>query len=266
MNSTTQFKRERNEHLNDRPMVIVHESFGRKRAEGVYNVELDAESAIKKTGYLPDDLTKACSRAMHYASYRMNRAKSKADRRYWRDRYYGYRDQIILGNQKLIFRAIEKFSYLKNYSEDMMGECYLVMIHAVAAFNPWLGIRFSTYAFTCLMRALARLSRKLISTDQKTAPLNFDLESDVTFEEEAMSEPANAQWNRIAHYLTSDDDVLSEREKTVLRKRFSFDGRANTLKEVGQQLGLSKERVRQIQVGAMGKIREVIGVQSTNPQ
>ena len=42
----------------------------------------------------------------------------------------------------------------------MASECQIVLIKAVAAFNPWLGIRFSTYAFTCLMRSLSRLSQR----------------------------------------------------------------------------------------------------------
>jgi RNA polymerase primary sigma factor len=54
--------------------------------------------------------------------------------------------------------------------------------------------------------------------------------------------------------LPSDD--LCERERVVLRARFGLDGREQTLREVGGHLHLSAERVRQIEEGALEKLRE----------
>lgn len=62
--------------------------------------------------------------------------------------------------------------------------------------------------------------------------------------------------NRIAHLL----DALDDREQKVLRLRFGLDGtRARTLEEIGSALHLSRERSRQIQQVALGKLRAHAG-------
>jgi RNA polymerase primary sigma factor len=48
---------------------------------------------------------------------------------------------------------------------------------------------------------------------------------------------------------------LSERERTVLRSHFGLDGRERTLRELGDRLGISGERVRQIEYEALDKLR-----------
>jgi len=54
-------------------------------------------------------------------------------------------------------------------------------------------------------------------------------------------------------------DRLDEREQTILRYRFGLDGGSEkTLEEVGQHFGVTRERIRQIQNGAMVKLRRWI--------
>jgi len=48
---------------------------------------------------------------------------------------------------------------------------------------------------------------------------------------------------------------LRPREEKIIRLRFGLDGRNYTLKEVGQELGVSKERIRQIEDKALRKLK-----------
>ncbi len=55
-------------------------------------------------------------------------------------------------------------------------------------------------------------------------------------------------------------DTMDEREATVLRMRFGLkDNEPRTLKEIGETLGLTRERVRQIETEALAKLAESLG-------
>ncbi len=55
--------------------------------------------------------------------------------------------------------------------------------------------------------------------------------------------------------------VLAPREQFILRRRFGIDGEPDglTLREIGEQLNLSRERVRQLEAVALAKLRAVLG-------
>jgi len=56
--------------------------------------------------------------------------------------------------------------------------------------------------------------------------------------------------------------LLDEREHTVIALRFGLDGsEPKTLEEIGQQLGITKERVRQLNVRIMKQLRDIAGEQ-----
>ncbi|MFH0980144.1 MAG: sigma-70 family RNA polymerase sigma factor [Planctomycetota bacterium] len=56
-------------------------------------------------------------------------------------------------------------------------------------------------------------------------------------------------------------DQIDEREAIILRMRFGLDdGEAMTLKDIGKRIGLTRERVRQIEMGALRKLNELISL------
>ncbi|MFZ4599390.1 MAG: sigma-70 family RNA polymerase sigma factor, partial [Terrimicrobiaceae bacterium] len=55
-------------------------------------------------------------------------------------------------------------------------------------------------------------------------------------------------------------DVLDERERRIIDSRFGLDGKKpKTLEEVGVKFGVTRERIRQLQNIALGKLRKALG-------
>lgn len=67
------------------------------------------------------------------------------------------------------------------------------------------------------------------------------------------------QNNELSHSLEHWLELLPERQREVLMRRFGLAGfEAATLEDVGEQIGLTRERVRQIQVDALKRLREIL--------
>ena len=60
--------------------------------------------------------------------------------------------------------------------------------------------------------------------------------------------------------------VLSDREQLILRLRYGLSGEEeHTLEQIGQSLGLSRERVRQLEARALKKLRDTMPAQRLHP-
>jgi RNA polymerase primary sigma factor len=53
-------------------------------------------------------------------------------------------------------------------------------------------------------------------------------------------------------------DVLDDRERAVIRAHYGLGEQAQTLSEIGAGLGLTAERARQIEAGALNKLRQTL--------
>ncbi|MFO0865597.1 MAG: sigma-70 family RNA polymerase sigma factor [Gemmataceae bacterium] len=239
---------------------VIHPDFANREVTAAWN-ELWLEQADENefgASHMPDDVTRDTAKRMHYAAYRASKARTLEESDRWRRRYYTCRDRVVLGNRKLVFGAVRKKLMETQSADDVVGDCYIVMIRAVAAYNPWLGIRFSTYAYTCLMRALSRMAHRTIS-DKLARHLSLDYIGEAEPMHLEEDESPTMQFGALEEYLDESHPLLSIREKTVLRRRFRFDDeRRATLERVGQELGISKERVRQVQTIAIEKLRTVL--------
>lgn len=204
-------------------------------------------------GEAPDEM--ALFTALHAAAYRAGKARTAATRTEWRDRWSLIREHLVKSNLGLVHLMIKRYRSSGLDEDDLLSDGMYGLARAVEKFNPWRGYRFSTYACNVIARALMRRAKTTSGHHRR-----FPVLHDVSFEKAAP--PADAETElrveRLKHALSRNLGDLTDLESTVLSHRFPGQGPRLTYRQIGEGVGLSKERVRQIQNVALSKLREVL--------
>jgi RNA polymerase sigma factor (sigma-70 family) len=177
----------------------------------------------------------------------------------WYRKALQYREQIAETNLALVLAMAKRTRMSEVDFADLVSEGNMALLRSVDKFDCGRGFKFSTYACRAILKAFSRQGMKLSKYRQRF-PTDFDpaLEKSNhletvrrTHEEECADE--------VKHIVLNNEADLSEVEQTVIHHRFGIgtDGEKPplTLEQVGQIIGVTKERVRQIQNKALEKVR-----------
>jgi RNA polymerase sigma factor (sigma-70 family) len=180
---------------------------------------------------------------------------------FWHRRFEHFREYLVRTNLALVL-AMAKRTRLGDVDfAEIVSEGNMALIRAVDKFNVDRGFKFSTYACRAILKAFSRTALKS-SRHRTRFPVEFEPEmekSDWTDRRrDAVEEDCIDELKAIVDRNLAD---LSQVEETVIRRRFNWKQEEETpltLEEVGQIIGVTKERVRQIQNKALAKIRTVM--------
>jgi len=198
--------------------------------------------------------------AVHTCAYRAvgqpsGRRVSRSERAKWLRRRRVICSYIVEHNLGLVYLCVSRFRFAQVERDELRSEGLLAMVRAVDWFNPWMGVRFSTYAYNAITRGLVRLNQRA-GRHRRLFPVSYDVPIPPA---ERDSRWAELYADRLQQAMKTNLGELSEREFAILAHRFPSGEKPRlTLKQVGDACGLSKERVRQIQNRALRKLRDVL--------
>jgi RNA polymerase sigma factor (sigma-70 family) len=188
----------------------------------------------------------------------------------WHRRFEHFREYLVRTNLALVL-AMAKRTRLGDVDfAEIVSEGNMALIRAVDKFNVERGFKFSTYACRAILKAFSRTAMKH-SRHRTRFPVEFDPDMEksdwVDKKRDVVEEDCIDELKQIVDRNLAE---LSDTEQTVLRRRFNWEQTEEqplTLEEVGQIIGVTKERVRQIQNKALAKIRKLMeeGVLRTKP-
>ena len=207
-------------------------------------------------------------RKMNYLKYKADRFRAKLDlnrpKRALMDRIERFydeavatRNQIIRANLRLVVSIAKRHVRATQNFFELVSDGNLSLMRAVDKFDYGRGNKFSTYASWAIMKNFARSI-----PDELRRRERFPLDESNLFNvaEQDRAEPAEqeAVQGRREAQVERMLKRLDDREQRIIIRRFGLRHGQEplTLKEVGAELGVTKERIRQIEARALDKLRQ----------
>lgn len=178
----------------------------------------------------------------------------------WSRRARSVRDFIVECNAPLVLAMIRRMRPSHVEFDELLSEGNFALLRAVDKFDCSRGFRFSTYACRAILKSFARAAQK--SNRYHTRfPVQYEPELERSDDlERRHDDVIEGCVQTIQEILTDNRAELTRQEQLVVAARFQLSNgqappKAQTLEQVGNMIGVTKERVRQIQNRALSKLR-----------
>ncbi len=204
----------------------------------------------------------------NYARYRLNQlievqrkhfSPSRAKQMLaWYGRILKLRAGLVDANLALVLAMAKRTKIAGVEFVELVSEGNLTLLRAIEKFDVSRGFKFSTYACRAILKGFNRMFA-IVGRHYQRFPSGLDTKQiernvDGDFPREWWLEDALEELGNI---LGENNSVLSEIEMRIVIARFGIgtQEKGKTIRQVVDMVGLSRERIRTIQIEAVGKIR-----------
>lgn len=187
--------------------------------------------------------------------------------------------KLVESNLRFVVSIANQYKNSFDY-EDLISEGNAGLVHAAEKFDPESGTRFLTYAVwwirAYIQKAIRETStgvkfpankyKEMMKDKWKIASLNSQVKNEEGDETDLLNLLQDERFGNVndevwkmesSSLLTQMIGKLKERDRTVLIKRYGLDGNEPlSLGQIGEQMGYSKERIRQIENKALLDLKE----------
>ena len=174
----------------------------------------------------------------------------------WYDQAVQLKQMIVQCNLRLVVSIAKRHMKATDDFFTLVSDGNMSLIRAAEKFNYALGNKFSTYASWAIMKNFARtIPNEFKHRDRFRTSLDemFAFQSDGKTNRRKLECDDLLRKSEVTEMLRNLDD----REQQIIIRRFGLDPQREpqTLQQVGVEMGVTKERVRQIQAKALKKLR-----------
>lgn len=197
---------------------------------------------------------------------------SKETRRFlvWYQIYKECRNTIFVANLGLVFTILKRKLHFhkKKYEDETISEMNKALLNAVDKFDVSRGFKFSTYAWRAIQNRGQWYASKQFNRKEYAVDLDINL-FDALVGQFNVDETKSDYLKHVRSLLYGENlhiTQLNKKERLVLAYRFGFVLNSNfknphkgaTLQDIGEELKLTKERVRQLEASGLRKLREYL--------
>lgn len=172
------------------------------------------------------------------------------------------KNHIVQANLRLVVSIAKRHmpGRLAKGLFEWVSDGNIALMRAVEKFDYGRGFRFSTYGSWAIMRAFAKSVPGEVRRAERFRTGHDEIIAST--EDCRAAEPAiDTADDEIRSTVADGLAALDQRERTIIERHFGLGGaeQTSTLDEISREIGLSKERVRQIERSALAKLRGAIG-------
>lgn len=183
----------------------------------------------------------------------------------WGHRVLDARSTIVRVNLPLVLAMAKRTRLTRIDFNELISEGNMALLRSVEKFDCGRGFKFSTYSCRAILKSFSRVAMRA-SRYRSYFPTEYD--ANLERSDHASDRHKDVEEDcvdELKEILVRNLAELTDVEQTVIQERFALglplvDGKpaGKTLEEVGHVIGVTKERVRQIQNKALKKIRHTL--------